>query len=232
VLFVFYLYRWAGIRTAVLLYCFCESCCHCWLCRLGRRELPNGNFEVGVHIADVTHFLKVDTAMDLEAASRATTTYLVQRRIDMLPKPLTEDICSLRCAKITAPFTIRSFASWPGCVSPVCVVCPQVPGWAGVAFLCLHASRVPQLMAPCLNQSMTGRNCFSFFYQQYNSASLPLMTMGQLWLCPSSPSWALKVLLPVQRIFTCHWPAMSVFVDQCDVSGVVSNGWHSVQYGR
>eukprot|EP00775_Hariotina_reticulata_P011972 gene11972-12115_t len=60
------------------------------------RELPNGNFEVGVHIADVTHFLRVDTAMDLEASSRATTTYLVQRRIDMLPKPLTEDICSLR----------------------------------------------------------------------------------------------------------------------------------------
>jgi exosome complex exonuclease DIS3/RRP44 len=49
-----------------------------------------------VHIADVTHFLLPNTAMDLEAASRATTTYLVQRRIDMLPKPLTEDICSLR----------------------------------------------------------------------------------------------------------------------------------------
>jgi exosome complex exonuclease DIS3/RRP44 len=51
---------------------------------------------VGVHIADVTHFLRPNTAMDAEAMSRATTTYLVQRRIDMLPKPLTEDICSLR----------------------------------------------------------------------------------------------------------------------------------------
>ena len=61
------------------------------------RELPNGNFEVGVHIADVTHFLRPDTPMDLEAMSRATSVYLVQRRIDMLPKPLTEDICSLRC---------------------------------------------------------------------------------------------------------------------------------------
>ncbi|KAK9823835.1 hypothetical protein WJX72_005833 [[Myrmecia] bisecta] len=59
-------------------------------------ELPNGNLELGVHIADVTHFLKPATAIDDEAASRATTTYLVQRRIDMLPKPLTEDICSLR----------------------------------------------------------------------------------------------------------------------------------------
>jgi exosome complex exonuclease DIS3/RRP44 len=62
------------------------------------RELPNGNLEVGVHIADVTHFVKTSTAMDREASSRATTTYLVDRRIDMLPKPLTEDICSLRCA--------------------------------------------------------------------------------------------------------------------------------------
>ncbi|GFH26842.1 uncharacterized protein HaLaN_25061 [Haematococcus lacustris] len=59
------------------------------------RPLPNGNYEVGVHIADVTHFLRPGTAMDLEAMQRATTTYLVQRRIDMLPKPLTEDICSL-----------------------------------------------------------------------------------------------------------------------------------------
>jgi exosome complex exonuclease DIS3/RRP44 len=60
------------------------------------RRLENGNWELGVHIADVTHFLHPGTAMDVEAASRATTTYLVQRRIDMLPKPLTEDICSLR----------------------------------------------------------------------------------------------------------------------------------------
>ena len=60
------------------------------------RRLPNGNWELGVHIADVTHFVHPGTAMDVEAAARATTTYLVQRRIDMLPKPLTEDICSLR----------------------------------------------------------------------------------------------------------------------------------------
>lgn len=65
---------------------------------LHTRLLPNGNYEVGVHIADVTHFLRPGTAMDGEAAARATTTYLVQRRIDMLPKALTEDICSLRCA--------------------------------------------------------------------------------------------------------------------------------------
>lgn len=63
---------------------------------LHARLLPNGNVEVGVHIADVTHFLKPETAMDTEAATRGTSVYLVERRIDMLPKPLTEDICSLR----------------------------------------------------------------------------------------------------------------------------------------
>ncbi|KAJ7944036.1 Exosome complex exonuclease [Quillaja saponaria] len=58
--------------------------------------LPNGNFEVGVHIADVTNFVFPGTPLDDEAAQRGTSTYLVERRIDMLPKPLTEDICSLR----------------------------------------------------------------------------------------------------------------------------------------
>ncbi|XP_020094841.1 exosome complex exonuclease RRP44 homolog A isoform X1 [Ananas comosus] len=58
--------------------------------------LPNGNFEVGVHIADVTNFVHPGTPLDEEAAQRGTSVYLVERRIDMLPKPLTEDICSLR----------------------------------------------------------------------------------------------------------------------------------------
>ncbi|XP_060193926.1 exosome complex exonuclease RRP44 homolog A [Lycium barbarum] len=58
--------------------------------------LPNGNFEVGVHIADVTNFVYPGTPLDDEASQRGTSVYLVERRIDMLPKPLTEDICSLR----------------------------------------------------------------------------------------------------------------------------------------
>uniref|UniRef100_A0A0D6QW77 Uncharacterized protein n=1 Tax=Araucaria cunninghamii TaxID=56994 RepID=A0A0D6QW77_ARACU len=58
--------------------------------------LPNGNFEVGVHIADVTSFVHPGTPLDEEASERGTSVYLVERRIDMLPKPLTEDICSLR----------------------------------------------------------------------------------------------------------------------------------------
>jgi len=58
--------------------------------------LPNGNFEVGVHIADVTNFVHPGSPLDDEATQRGTSVYLVERRIDMLPKPLTEDICSLR----------------------------------------------------------------------------------------------------------------------------------------
>ncbi|KAI8031638.1 hypothetical protein LOK49_LG01G02738 [Camellia lanceoleosa] len=58
--------------------------------------LPNGNFEVGVHIADVTNFVHPGTALDDEATQRGISVYLVERRIDMLPKPLTEDICALR----------------------------------------------------------------------------------------------------------------------------------------
>ena len=62
---------------------------------LSARELDDGRIEIGVHIADVTSFLFPDTAMDEEAARRGTTTYLVQRRLDMLPSALTTDICSL-----------------------------------------------------------------------------------------------------------------------------------------
>ncbi|KAJ2531729.1 exosome catalytic subunit dis3, partial [Coemansia sp. RSA 1937] len=58
-------------------------------------RLPNGNFQVGVHIADVTNFVKPKTAMDTEAAYRSTTVYLVDRRIDMLPELLGTNLCSL-----------------------------------------------------------------------------------------------------------------------------------------
>lgn len=58
--------------------------------------LPNGNFQVGVHIADVTHYVKAGSAIDLEAAVRSTSTYLVNKRLDMLPSLLTTDLCSLK----------------------------------------------------------------------------------------------------------------------------------------
>lgn len=64
---------------------------------LHARPLPNGNFEVGVHIADVSHFVKPNNAMDLEASVRGTTVYLVDKRIDMLPHLLGTDLCSLKC---------------------------------------------------------------------------------------------------------------------------------------
>ncbi|KAI7900875.1 uncharacterized protein BX663DRAFT_515563 [Cokeromyces recurvatus] len=63
---------------------------------LHARLLPNGNWEVGVHIADVTYFVKPGMAMDKEAANRGTSVYLVDKRIDMLPSLLGTNLCSLR----------------------------------------------------------------------------------------------------------------------------------------
>ncbi|KAG7006686.1 exosome complex exonuclease dis3 [Physcia stellaris] len=63
---------------------------------LHARPLPNGNIEVGVHIADVSHFVRPNNAMDTEASIRGTTVYLVDKRIDMLPTLLGTDLCSLK----------------------------------------------------------------------------------------------------------------------------------------
>ncbi|KAI4164784.1 MAG: hypothetical protein LQ342_001759 [Letrouitia transgressa] len=63
---------------------------------LHARPLSNGNYEVGVHIADVSHFVKPNNAMDSEASIRGTTVYLVDKRIDMLPTLLGTDLCSLK----------------------------------------------------------------------------------------------------------------------------------------
>ncbi|XP_065176538.1 exosome complex exonuclease RRP44-like [Sycon ciliatum] len=59
-------------------------------------KLENGNFEVGVHIADVSHFIRPGTAVDNEAADRCTTVYLTDKRIDMVPELLSSNLCSLR----------------------------------------------------------------------------------------------------------------------------------------
>ncbi|EFA82959.1 putative exoribonuclease [Heterostelium album PN500] len=59
------------------------------------KRLPDGNFEVGVHIADVSHFVREGAAIDEEASHRGTTVYLVDRRIDMLPGELSSNLCSL-----------------------------------------------------------------------------------------------------------------------------------------
>ncbi len=63
---------------------------------LSLRSLENGNYEVGVHIADVTHYLKPNSALDQEALDRGTSVYLVDRTIPMLPERLSNELCSLR----------------------------------------------------------------------------------------------------------------------------------------
>ena len=63
---------------------------------LSFRKLENGNYEVGVHIADVTWYVKPDTAVDKEAQARGTSVYLVDRTVPMLPEKLSNKLCSLR----------------------------------------------------------------------------------------------------------------------------------------
>lgn len=63
---------------------------------LSLRQTGNGRWEVGVHIADVTHYVKPDDLMDKEATARATSVYLVDRTIPMLPERLSNQLCSLR----------------------------------------------------------------------------------------------------------------------------------------
>ena len=63
---------------------------------LSFKELSNGNFEIGIHIADVSHYLQEGTVLDDEAYERATSVYLVDRVVPMLPEVLSNNACSLR----------------------------------------------------------------------------------------------------------------------------------------
>ena len=63
---------------------------------LSFRELENGNYEIGIHIADVSHYLREGTVLDDEAYERATSVYLVDRVVPMLPEILSNGACSLR----------------------------------------------------------------------------------------------------------------------------------------
>jgi ribonuclease R len=62
---------------------------------LSLKQLENGNWEVGVHIADVTHYVKQGSLVEEEAKQRATSVYLVDRVVPMLPERLSNHICSL-----------------------------------------------------------------------------------------------------------------------------------------
>ncbi|HAX97069.1 MAG TPA: ribonuclease R [Prolixibacteraceae bacterium] len=63
---------------------------------LSLKKLDNGNWEVGVHIADVSFYVRPGTILDEEAYSRATSVYLVDRVVPMLPEKLSNGVCSLR----------------------------------------------------------------------------------------------------------------------------------------
>jgi ribonuclease R len=63
---------------------------------LSIQQLENGNWEIGIHIADVSHYIKSNDIIDKEAQERATSIYLVDRVIPMLPEVLSNNLCSLR----------------------------------------------------------------------------------------------------------------------------------------
>lgn len=63
---------------------------------LSFHTLPNGNYEIGIHIADVSHYVREGDEIDKEAEERGTSIYLVDRVIPMLPEVLSNDLCSLR----------------------------------------------------------------------------------------------------------------------------------------
>ncbi len=78
------------------------------------KEIEKDIYEVGIHIADVSHYVRVGTALDDEARDRGTSVYLVDRTIPMLPEALSNDLCSLVPNKdrltMSAVFTINKNA--------------------------------------------------------------------------------------------------------------------------
>ncbi|XP_069473649.1 DIS3-like exonuclease 2 isoform X2 [Ambystoma mexicanum] len=94
---------------------------------LSCKQLPDGNFEVGVHIADVSYFLQEGTALDEVASQRATSVYLVQKVIPMLPRLLCEELCSLN------PMTDRLTFSVMWKLSPEGKILDE---WFGRSIIC------------------------------------------------------------------------------------------------
>ena len=74
---------------------------------LSIEQLEDGNFKVGVHIADVSYFVKDKTELDMEAQERATSVYLVQKVVPMLPRHLCENLCSLNPNEDRLTFSVE-----------------------------------------------------------------------------------------------------------------------------
>ena len=66
----------------------------------------DGTYDVGVHVADVSYFVKPNTALDRDAKKRATSVYLIQRAVPMLPPTLSEELCSLNFGKDRLSFSV------------------------------------------------------------------------------------------------------------------------------
>jgi len=73
---------------------------------LSFKVLGNGNYEIGIHIADVSHYLQPNTILDEEAYRRATSVYLVDRVVPMLPEVLSNGVCSLRPKEEKLTFSV------------------------------------------------------------------------------------------------------------------------------
>ncbi|VDP69147.1 unnamed protein product [Echinostoma caproni] len=118
-----------------------DDALHCRILGKDEREklttqgYPDAFYEVGIHIADVSYFVRSDSAVDLEAAQRSTTIYLVQLCVPMLPRLLCEQLCSLNVGEdklaFSAIFTVSQEGEYmidhPDACDPECAPSVEAP---------------------------------------------------------------------------------------------------------